>query len=350
MADLSSTRPAPRRAAFTLTEMLVVIGIIALLVGILLPALSRVQAQARRTETQNLMQEFAKACENFQQQFGFYPGIVPEAILSRDPKISGTENALLHLCGGAIPEDDPNYASSTWTEVVFNGGSAGNFRIKLNTFQSGGLTYTRIGEGPRIRGTQYKSFFSPKGSDLVAIKGQGIGATAQTQDPYNIPDLIDSWGQPIVYLRQMRENGSTLVRGVTTAESLNDAMFAYGGIRPYTESAELGELGANQADSVLNSAAAARRNATLAQIIRNVSYGPVGGTSANPDAPNQGQKRGAIALFSAGPDGVYFSKFDGIGSPNAPRSDIVSIDATTGNPKGAEAIDNYDDVRVFAGG
>jgi prepilin-type N-terminal cleavage/methylation domain-containing protein len=341
MAELSlrssSARPAASRRGFTLTEMLVVIGIIALLVGILLPALSAVQRKARRAETENLMQEFAKACENFQQQFGFYPGIVPDAILNQDPKISSTENALLHLCGGAIPQDDPNYAASPWTEVTFNGGALGNFRIKLNTFTSDGKTYTRIGEGPRIRGTQYKSFFSPKASDLVAVKGQGIGANAETDDPFHIPDLVDSWGQPIVYLRQLRENGSTLVRGATANESLNDSMFAYGPIRPYVESVELGELSTDQTASVLNAAAAANRNPTLAQIIRNVSYGPA-------NQPNQGQKRGAIALISAGPDGVYFSKFDGIGTPNNPQTDVIN---TT---KGPAAIEEYDDVRVFAGG
>ena len=100
------SRTPERRSSggFTLTEMLVVIGIIALLIGILLVALSAVQERARKTQTTNLMEEFGKACETFQQQFGFYPGLVPEAILAGDPKISGTENAILHLCGGGVAE------------------------------------------------------------------------------------------------------------------------------------------------------------------------------------------------------------------------------------------------------
>lgn len=332
------TSRSSARGAFTLTEMLVVIGIIALLAGILLPTLSRVNERAKKTQTENLLQEFIKACETFQQQFGYYPGIVPEAILAADPQISSTENALLHLCGGAIPEDDPNYniaPYNSWTELTFNGGQAGSYRIRVNPL--------KLGEGPRVRGVQYKSFFSPKSTDLIAAPGQNLSDAAAedrySADPLRIPDLVDSWGQPILYLRQLRPTATTMVAGSVPTEPMNDCMFAWQGINPYLNSNALGEFGLTQADSILRSAAANNRNATLAQIIRSVSYG-------KPELPQQGAPRGAIVAISAGRDGVFFSKFDGRGSPGSPQVDIVS----TANPTGPFIVNEYDDVRVFGGG
>ncbi|MSR41020.1 MAG: hypothetical protein EXS10_03865 [Phycisphaerales bacterium] len=313
--------------------MLVVIGIIALLIAILLPALSKVQERARKTETESLMQEFAKACELFQQQNGFYPGIVPENILAADPKISGTENAILQLCGGGIPQDDPLYndtlynAANGWTEITFNGGAAGIFRIKVNP--------ARVGYGPRIRGVETPPYFSPKSGSLAPSAGQSLvsaNADPFASDTYRIPDLLDSWGNPIVYMRRIRDVGPLV--GLAS-----NSQFAMSPITPYTASVELGDSGQDQTNSLFNAAIATLRDATLAQIIRSSAFG-------KNHEPLYGNAKGSIALFSAGKDGVFFSKYDGPGSVTTAKIDIVTA---ASNPTGPDVVNEYDDVRVFTG-
>lgn len=94
---------------FTLVELLVTVGIIAVLISIFIPVLSKVRTAARASETRNRVQNIANAIQSYYQDFSAYPGPFSNAqvharIAITEGAVSGpitmSENLVLGLLGG----------------------------------------------------------------------------------------------------------------------------------------------------------------------------------------------------------------------------------------------------------
>jgi prepilin-type processing-associated H-X9-DG protein/prepilin-type N-terminal cleavage/methylation domain-containing protein len=108
--------------AFTLVELLVVIGIIALLISILMPALNKARAQANAAKCSSNLHAMGQAMTMYTQQYNCYPGHVALGRTTfavwptRLRAFLNNDQGIFHC-----PSQDPNLE---WPSVVPPGSTA----------------------------------------------------------------------------------------------------------------------------------------------------------------------------------------------------------------------------------
>lgn len=170
--------------AFTLIEMLIVIGIIAMLAAMLLPALNSAREKARRTACLNNLDQFGKAlemyCIEYGQYFPCYPGY------GIDPNSTETVVYTEHIAEG-------------WVEKVQMSNLIGPADVRSNPVSDTGGGVGNAFEGASF----YRTCFFGKGEGRLIQTGPvGLGLLATTHQIEELriffcpssPDMPPDWG------------------------------------------------------------------------------------------------------------------------------------------------------------
>jgi type II secretory pathway pseudopilin PulG len=218
---LSSLRPHRRRerGAFTLVELLIVIGIIVVLIGILLPVVSKIRRAAQAANTKNFVAELGGAIDRYQTDFRAYPG--PLSNNEMDIADIGTTYTPGGYPTFGFPASAPGFditsqsASQagqhfTMSENLVLGLLGG---LHADTTISGQLDYdpSAVGGGPYSLNTvgtpkRYSAYLDDK---QLSWRNGSAGRTGQYQDDAAsandslIPEFVDSFpdAMPILYMR-----------------------------------------------------------------------------------------------------------------------------------------------------
>jgi prepilin-type N-terminal cleavage/methylation domain-containing protein len=163
--------PSRKRSGFTLIELLTVIAIIAILMGLLLPALNAAKNAAKKSQAKNDLTQFVTAVKAFYTDYGTYP--IDPASQQGSPK-----------------DVEYGYTGETHNQDIVN-------VLRADTNQADALTSGSLPVNVNTREVVYLDV--PLVKDNTSPKN-GL-STASTQGSYQDGkggDWYDPWGAPYV--------------------------------------------------------------------------------------------------------------------------------------------------------
>lgn len=184
-----TARNRRRQQGFTLVEMLVVIGIIALLISILIPAMSAVRVAAKVASTKSLISTLCSAIERYREDLRYYPGPLDDYTILT----ANTPAPLNPAAPGGIGS-----GRVTMSENLFLGIAGG---LTPGVTPPGSFDPSNIGKGANLM-TPYIQVSA--GSTDISRLGRPFTDSGNISAlDTNIPEFVDRFDEPlpILYLR-----------------------------------------------------------------------------------------------------------------------------------------------------
>jgi len=353
-----SQRTQNRHTAFTLVELLVVIGIIAILIGILVPVVGKMRTSAQRAATASFISNLTGAIERYHTDFGAYPGPIPNNwvwLPASDPKVMGTPDRRPYLMNDAGAEFARLNPLPTMAENLVLGLIGGLSYDSTTDHIQFSMQRLLSGRGPQSLGPgnpkQYPAYLEPKNlfttkspDAQLAVWGKYSDDAASLGGVFgddSVPEFVDQFAYPMPILYLRAKAGAPQI-----APTDSDFSASYNSIITDNKTAPNGTFRAGQYDisqiKAYTGSDGSQRYIGVGKSIKGGDYrpnntsnppGPVGSHGirtvnvakvmeksdtanfqypydafayfSNPAIPNAARQKDAYILISAGPDRVY---------------------------------------------
>lgn len=248
----------PALTAFTLTELLVVIGIIVLLVGILIPVVSKVKQKANAADSAAFVAQLDGAIKRYHEAFRAYPGPLSNAEVRSTaafPNATAFPGGFRSAAPAGYAPSDPVVSKFTGTENLVLGLLGG---LRVDTSGATALVYdpSAIGQGPSSLNAanpkRYEPFIDPVNLSWQTVNGLRTGKYGDEALPLTdedsggaddtiIPEFVDRFPDPmpILYLRARVGAAKT---GTAASTATNNGIVNAAGDKTATQQYDLDQI------------------------------------------------------------------------------------------------------------